>query len=224
MPAWIVGDLDVGDARRRRLEPARKVPLHDLHVIDVGLQIEIVRLDAADQPQRFVGAIEIEARHVAIVDRFDQQLDAAPFRHVRREGEILEKYRLEDPSIDIRRRDPREAIEPLAAERLGVVERAPEPVAKLVFASRENGEPALARRPVAGGQVEQRLRQSMVGEAAGDVLWVVLVGRHIFDALESDIGGGGEAVEKGLVREEKAEVCGKSGHAASGRDRVAPEP
>jgi hypothetical protein len=64
----------------------------------------------------------------------------------------------------------------------------------------------------------------MVGKAAGDLLRIVLVGRHIFDALESDIGGGGEAVEKWSVREEKAEVCGKSGHAASGRDRAVPEP
>ena len=46
--ARIVRDLDVGDASSARLDGRRQVALHDLHVVDVVLQIEIVRADLVD--------------------------------------------------------------------------------------------------------------------------------------------------------------------------------
>ena len=76
MPAGIVGDLDVRDCGHRRFEAAGEIALHHLHVVDVGLQMEIVGADPSHEPQGVVAAIEEKARHVAGVDRLDQELDA----------------------------------------------------------------------------------------------------------------------------------------------------
>ncbi len=65
------------------------------------------------------------------------------------EGEVVEQRRLEPQPVGVRRRDPGEAVEALAAERFGGVERAGEPVAEGRHPVGQDRQAALARVPVA---------------------------------------------------------------------------
>src|SRR3954471_15873331 len=76
VPAGIVGHLQAGDAAEVGLDRTGEIPLHDLHVVDVVLQIEVARPDALEQPQRLARAGEEEARNVAGIDRLGEQPDA----------------------------------------------------------------------------------------------------------------------------------------------------
>ena len=52
--AGIVGELDMRDPRQVLLHRAGEIALHDLHVIDVVLQEEIVRADLVDELERLL--------------------------------------------------------------------------------------------------------------------------------------------------------------------------
>ena len=218
MPAGIVGDLDVRDCGHRRFEAAREIALHHLHVVDVGLKMEIVGPEAFHEPQGLVAAVQEEARHVARVDRLDQELDASPARRLGGEGEVGDEGLLEDSPIGARRRYAGEAIEPRAAEFLRIVQSARDAIAELRLAAGQDCDSALAGRPVSGRQVEQRLRQAVVGEPPGDIARAVLVGRGKFDALEAGPRRRGEAVQEWQLSEQKAQVSGEIRHAGSGRE------
>ena len=74
---------------------------------------------------------------------------------------------------------------------------------------------ALARAPVAGGQVVQDLRQAVLVELPPDVVRIVLVGKEVFDAREAGAPRGREAVEEGDLVEEHRQVGGESRHRAT---------
>ena len=169
MPARIVGDLDMGDLRHRRFETAGEVALHHLHMIEIGLQIEIVGLDAAHDAHGLVAAVQKEARHVAGVDRLDQEPDAALARRVGGKGEVGDECLFEGGSTGVGRRNAGEAIEARAAEFLGIIESPRDAVAELGFAPGEDSSSAFASLPVSGGQVEERLGQTVIGEPPGDI-------------------------------------------------------
>src|SRR5262245_18385074 len=73
--AGIVGELDMGDARQMLLQGARDFAFHDLHVVDVVLDEDIVRADIGYDLRRLFGAVEEEAGDIDGVDRFDQEPD-----------------------------------------------------------------------------------------------------------------------------------------------------
>ena len=73
---------------------------------------------------------------------------------------------------------------------------------------------ALARAPVAGGQVVQDLRQAVLVEPPPDVVRLVLVGKEVFHAREAGAPRGGEAVEEGDLVEEHRQVGGEFRHSA----------
>ena len=54
----------MGDAAKMLLQAAGDVALHDLHVVDVVLDEEIVRPDIADELGRLLGAAQEEARDI----------------------------------------------------------------------------------------------------------------------------------------------------------------
>src|SRR4051794_41051133 len=58
--AGIVGQLHMRDAAKMLLQAACDVAFHDLHVIDVVLDKEIVRADIADELRRLLGSAEEE--------------------------------------------------------------------------------------------------------------------------------------------------------------------
>ena len=64
------------DAAEVALDRRRQITFHDLHVVDVVLQKQIVRADVVDDVERLLRAVEEEAWNVPRVARLDQQPDA----------------------------------------------------------------------------------------------------------------------------------------------------
>ncbi len=62
------------------LDRAGEVALHHLGVIDVVLQLEVVRADLGDDVERGRRAIDEEAGNVAAVDRLQQRSSPASAR------------------------------------------------------------------------------------------------------------------------------------------------
>src|SRR5690606_34640261 len=76
--ARIVGKLDMGDPVPVFLERADQFSLCPLLVVEIILDEQIVAADLLDDRGRLVHRIEVEARNVETVDRFDQQPYAVP--------------------------------------------------------------------------------------------------------------------------------------------------
>src|ERR1700681_4356658 len=84
--------------------------------------------------------------------------------------------------------------------------------AKLVDAFRIGGDPAIALREIAGGQVEEHLRQPVLAQPALDLRHVVVVRRHVLDAAESVQRGGVDAIVERQVLEQEREVRREAKH------------
>ena len=212
MPAGIVGKLDMRDAGKVRLDGARQVPLHDLHVVDIVLDIEVFGTDAVEDAERLLRVGEEEARNVARVDRLDQQPDPGLFQPAGREFQVVDENGLGRLRIDPGRHDAGKAVDLRAAERPGVGYRLVDTGAEFLLAPRQDGDAALAAGPVAGGNVEQHLRQPVLVQPRGDLLRRMVVGAEIFDPLEAGGRGRVETVEEIMLGEQHGKVGGKAWH------------
>ena len=81
------------------IEPAlgfdrpREILVHHVHVIHVELKEQIAGADVVDDLPRLRRARQKEPRHVAGVDRLDQQLDAGALEPRRRGSQVSHKCR-----------------------------------------------------------------------------------------------------------------------------------
>jgi hypothetical protein len=71
------------------------------------------------------------------------------------------------------------------------------------------GNTALARRPVAGGEIVEHKNEIRLAEARAQVLGVVSVRKLTLDRLEPRGSSRSEAIEKRQLGKERAEVCRK---------------
>ena len=76
MAARVVGDLNVRDARQQALKGGGQFAFKTLRVVDVVLQVEVVRAHLVHHRDGLVGAIQPKAGHVVVVDGLDQQFQA----------------------------------------------------------------------------------------------------------------------------------------------------
>ena len=121
-------------------------------------------------------------------------------------GQVFDEHLFQLGAIDALRRDAGEAVDLAAAERPGIGDRGVDAAAELVDAVGQHRDAALALAPVAGRQVEQHLRQSVLVEPGSDHLRRMIVGAEIFDALEACAGGGVEAVEEFVLAKEHRQI------------------
>src|SRR6266446_6816671 len=85
---WIVGELQMRNLRQMRLDRIRELAFHPLHMIDIVLQVQIVRADVADHIERLSRARQPETRNVIRVDGLDQQLDTSRSKFFGRKAQI----------------------------------------------------------------------------------------------------------------------------------------
>ena len=153
-----------------------------------------------DDLQRLLGPVQEEAGNIDRVDRLDQQPDPLPGERIRREAQIADQHLVELGCIGAIGRDADEAVELTAIERLGVIDGARDAVAKLVDPVRQNGDAALAGRPIARGKIVQHLGQSVLVQLLAQLGLVEIIGKQIFDPAEAGGLGGGEAIEERHAR------------------------
>ena len=91
MSTWIIRNLHVTDALTVRLEVFHDIALHDLSVIDIKLQEQIVAVDRSDNFHRLRGTRQIKTGTIPCVDWFDKQAYPFACQALRRKTEILDK-------------------------------------------------------------------------------------------------------------------------------------
>ena len=224
MAAGVAGDLDMRVAAGERLDMVREVALHDLHMVKVELELQIGVADLVDDPHRVGRRVQEIAGDVAVVDRLDDDGDAVARRALGRVTQILDVHPLGRASVAALRHEAGHRVHEPATGRLGVDERLVDPGAKLRLAARQRRHPALARGPVSGRHVEQRLGEPVPAQCRRDGFWRVVVGAEIFDRLKTAFRGGSKPVEKPDVLKDKAQIRGEFRHGASSRLRPATLP
>jgi type 1 glutamine amidotransferase len=150
VPSRHVGELQVPDARQQPFDRRGDVPLHDLHVVDVVLQLQVVRSDRVDDLDCLRGPAQEESRKITGVDRLDEQPDAGRLQARCGIPEILHQRVAGRGGVDVRWQDAGEAVQTVAFQRGRVCDRLIDAGLELVHAIPEAGDAALASRPVPG--------------------------------------------------------------------------
>ena len=197
------------------LDPAEgrhEVALHDLHVVEIVLQEEIVRADLVHDLDRLGRPAEIEARDVAGVDRLDHQPDAGLGELGRGMPQIGDEGVADLGRGRILGRDAGQAVDLLAAQGARILDAAGDAGAELVLAVRQAGDAALTRCPVAGGQVVQRLDQIVLLQAGRELLLGVGIGEQKLDPGKPVGGSRREAVEEIVLVVEHGQIGAKERH------------
>ena len=103
--AGIVGKLDMRNTREMLLHRSRYIALHYLHVVDIVLNKQIIRLDIGDDLGGLLCPVEEEPGNIQRIDRFYQETDAFPGKGVRGEPQILQQHLVQLGRVRAGRRD-----------------------------------------------------------------------------------------------------------------------
>jgi len=218
------GDLHVADDRHHLGQAHDHLAMDPLAVVDVELQLEVGQRQLRDQRRRLAEIVQEIARHVAAVERL--QDDVQPVLGRRRAGEADGLPIACAGLRRARRGDARHHVQPAHPRRQRVVHGLRHARLELRPTLGKHRHAAVAGRPVARRHVEQRDLQPVGLQAIGDLLRRMFVGEEEFDGLEAGVGGRGEAVEKAPFVEHHRQVGGEAGHQAAsfpGRSRPASE-
>ena len=106
---------------------------------------------------RLVLAVEKETRHVARVDRLDQDVNAVRRRQIGGTVQVGHVGGAQRVRINALRHQPCHDMDARALQRLGIGDGLRQALTKLALAARDAGQPALTGVPVARRCVEQHL-------------------------------------------------------------------
>ncbi len=190
-----------------------QVALHDLRMVDVELQLQVVGADLVDDRHALPGPVDEEARHVAAVDRLQQQFDPGRLQRFRRDLQVRDERAPRRARPDVRRQDAGEAVDARTSEGLRIADGAVNAGPELVRPVRMAGDAALAAVPVPGRQVVQDQREPVGLERLGEDRRFERVGKQELHGREPGPRRCGEAVEERHFGEHQGEVGGKPGHA-----------
>ncbi len=201
------------DEGEQALEAAGDVALGDLAVIDVELQKDLPAPDRLDHRHRLVGGVEEIARHVAMVDRLDEEPHPRLRRPFRRPGEVGGIEAGQGHGREPGGGETGHHVDLMAAQCVGVIEGAADAVAELLLAAGETGETPLPRRPVAGGRVEQDLGEARILQPAFDLGRRMVIGEEILDPGEPGPRRRGETLRKRKLLKHHRQIGAKTKHA-----------
>ena len=188
------------------------VAFDDLAVIQVHLNLRVLRPDGGQHGERLVLAVQVESRDVALVDRFDQRRNA-----VRRQlgGGVLyiaDIHGVAFRALCVFRRNAGHDMQAVAADDSRVIKRLIDQSVEIGLAAGQGGKPAVAPCPVARRQVEQRVGQAVFLQCGGDVLGRVFIGKKVLHRLETGGGGRGEAFHERHFGEHHGNIGGEIWH------------
>ncbi len=208
----VVGQLDVGDARQVLLHRRGQLAFHALHVIDVVLQEQVVAAHLVHKGQRLRRAVQVKAGNVEGVDRLDQQTDAVGAKLPGGVTQVADQGGAQHGGVGACRGLARQTVDLGDAQRSGVFDGAGHALAEFIHPVGQAGDAALARIPVARGQVVQHDLHTGLQRGVAHLLRGVGVGKEEFHRLETGFGGSFKTVDERLFGEEHGEVGGKLRH------------
>ena len=210
----------MGDSRQVLLQAAYQVALHDLPVIEVELQPQVPVPRPRDRRQGLVRGLQQEARVVAAVERLDHDRD--PLGRAALGG--VAQVGGEDLGAVARRQPARgragQHVDPAAVKRPAVGDRLLDTLPELRLAAGQTRGPGLARRQVAGRDVDQHDLDAGGPRPRRHGLGRVVVGELQVDRAEAQVGRRREAVEEGMFRQHEAGVDRKTWHVVPGAGRA----
>ena len=212
------GDLHMAHVRELCFQIADQIALDDLAVVEIELHLEVGGADPGENLACLRLATQIEAGHVARVDRFDQQCLADLLKLCGGVTQVAEVgLGATGPHGVIRplRHQSRHGMYARTIECLGIANRLGHRGPKLLLAARQTGQAALTGLPVARRQIEQHLRQLVCIEPCAQFFRGIGIGEEIFDPAKTAVGRSREAIEKIMLGEQHAEIGGQSGHVRS---------
>ena len=212
MAAGHPGDLNVRDPGEIGGDGGGEVVAHDLHVIEVVFEIEIIAADGFDDGERLGRGVQEITRHVAGIDRLDQQFHAQRSASPGGGFQILDigLFHLAAPGLvgD----DAGHGVKARARKRLGVIERRADAVPELALAARQRRQAPLSGLALPRRHVEEDLVEAVSRQPIGQRARRPIIARRVLDAGESGLGGALEAVQERRFGEQHAEIGGELGH------------
>jgi hypothetical protein len=167
------------------------------------------------EPVAATGAVNEETRNVSGVDRLKQQPDPGVLELARGIAEVLDQSGTGCVGGEAFRPDPGKAVDFRTVERRGVVDRPFDARAKLRGPIRMACNAALARRPIAGWQVVEHERESVICEQACQLPFVELVREQELNGVEPRLLSCGETAEEWQLGKHHGEVGCESRHSSS---------
>ena len=185
----------------------RQVALHDLHVVDVVLKLEIVRPDLLDNRPTLARMDKVKAGDIPDIDWLYQQRDTGVLQLRRREFQVCNEGFQQDVGLGVQWRYAREAVDPLTVQCDRVFDGLADALLKLPDAVRLAGVAPVSGTPVSGGQIVQHLGESVLFQLFSNPVLIEIVGKQIFDGLEPRFCRRLEAVEEVDLVEHHREIC-----------------
>ena len=184
-------------------------------MVKVEQQLDVGRADLRAQQGRGLRRIDKIARHVVPVNRLEQQRAPGARRQRRRPAQVGEQRLAIGLRIGPVGNDARHHVQAGHRQRLGVDERPFEPGHEFRFAPRQRGQPAFARRPVAGRQIEERHFDAGGLRPRRHLRRGIGVGKMEFDGREPRSRRGGETLGERHFGKQHRQVGGKTRHATN---------
>jgi len=167
-----------------QVKKAAKI-LHDLHVVDVVLQEQVVAVYLFDDAPGLRRKVQEVAGHVVGIDRLDQEMDAPLGAGPGRETQVFDIRLLHLRPPGAAGRQARHGVEARATERTGVFEGLADRVLELALASGQDGDSSFARIPVPRRQVEESLGKAVARQPFGQLRRRPGIGEQELHTLES---------------------------------------
>lgn len=182
---------------------------HPVHVIRIELHEQIGRTAGLQDFHSLGRPGHKETGHVASIDGFDEEREPRLLKPPCGITEIPNECRPGIGRVHILREPPGQAIELGTAERRGVLDGEIDTGVELRNTVGMAGNSPLARCPVAGRQIVKNKGLLAAAKCVQDVGGGFAVGKLAFDGREPCAGRGVESLEKGTLREERAQIGGE---------------
>ena len=181
--------------------PGRDVALGDLQVVEVHLDLEVRLADLLANRVRLGLRVEEVTRHVARVDRLDQQVEAVAAELARGVGEVLDEHGAMTRAVRARGQDARHRVHARRTEGQRVLGRTRDAFAELGLATGQRQ--SCPRSPAAqspGGRLNRTLASRFSLSQPATSAGAYVVREQELDRGEARLRRGGEPLRERRAR------------------------
>ena len=215
MASGRVGQLHVRDLSQVFPDCRSKIAFHDLHVIDVVLEVQVRHIRVMHDVEGLARIVQVETGNVARIDGLNQQLDIVLRQFLPRKLQVGNVGFAHLVFADAARFQARHAMNLGGTQSPGILQRLADVFLELGGLRRIAGHAAVARREIARWHVEQHHLQFVLVQLFLDLRRGEIVGEEEFDPAKAGSGGRAEALEEGDLVEHHGKIGVEIRHGSS---------